>query len=191
MENKTSSVLVERSAVDSDGYFVGKVTVQKVGDEILLPPNVVDLAAPAENVWTDAYFYKLSEDKSQWVAVKKPTTAAECVDFGTVSHTSESMRDKCLRDLFQSLTMADMEHYRVDRGDDLSWTVVAIPEKTAEEKAAEEKAAKIAELKRKLADTDYIAAKIAEGAATKEEYADVLAQRQAWRDEINELEGEA
>lgn len=46
---------------------------------------------------------------------------------------------------------------------------------------------RIAELKKMLADTDYIAAKIAEGAATREDYADVIAQRQAWRDEINEL----
>lgn len=48
---------------------------------------------------------------------------------------------------------------------------------------------RIAELKRFLADTDYVAAKIAEGAATREDYADVIAQRQAWRDEINELGG--
>ena len=46
----------------------------------------------------------------------------------------------------------------------------------------------IAELKQKLSDTDYIACKIAEGAATKEEYAEILAQRQAWREEINNLE---
>ncbi|MBQ6756518.1 MAG: hypothetical protein IJP43_06205 [Oscillospiraceae bacterium] len=53
---------------------------------------------------------------------------------------------------------------------------------------AEDKQSKIAELKRNLADTDYIACKIAEGAATREEYADVIAQRQAWREEINRLE---
>ncbi len=47
---------------------------------------------------------------------------------------------------------------------------------------------RIAELKDKLFETDYIAAKIAEGAATKEEYADMIVQRQAWRDEINRLE---
>lgn len=46
---------------------------------------------------------------------------------------------------------------------------------------------RIAELKRLLADTDYIAAKIAEGAATHEDYADMIAQRQMWRNEINEL----
>ena len=46
----------------------------------------------------------------------------------------------------------------------------------------------ISELKQKLADTDYIACKIAEGAATKEEYAEVLAEREAWRKEINQIQ---
>ena len=64
--------------------------------------------------------------------------------------------------------------------------------RTAEEKAPElERIAatqEIAELKAKLAATDYIAAKIAEGAATREEYAEELAERAAWRARINELE---
>ena len=37
----------------------------------------------------------------------------------------------------------------------------------------------------RLTSTDYIAAKIAEGKATKAEYADKIAERQAWRDDIN------
>ena len=37
----------------------------------------------------------------------------------------------------------------------------------------------------KLSATDYIAAKIAEGKATKTEYANKIAQRQQWRDDIN------
>lgn len=36
-----------------------------------------------------------------------------------------------------------------------------------------------------LTSTDYIAAKIAEGKATKAEYAEKIAERQAWRDDIN------
>lgn len=64
--------------------------------------------------------------------------------------------------------------------------------RTAEEKTPELKhiaaAQEIAELKAKLAETDYIAAKIAEGAATREEYAEELAERAAWRARINELE---
>ena len=62
----------------------------------------------------------------------------------------------------------------------------------AEEKAPELErvvtAQEIAELKAKLLATDYIAAKIAEGAATREEYAEELAERAAWRARINELE---
>ena len=48
---------------------------------------------------------------------------------------------------------------------------------------------KIAELKAQLTATDYAVIKIAEGSATAEEYADVIAQRKAWRAEINELGG--
>lgn len=52
------------------------------------------------------------------------------------------------------------------------------------------KANRIAELKRLLADTDYAVIKIAEGEATKEEYAETLANRKAWRTEVNALESE-
>lgn len=44
------------------------------------------------------------------------------------------------------------------------------------------------DLKKFLADTDYKVFKYAEGLLTDEEYASIKAQRQAWRDEINELE---
>jgi hypothetical protein len=60
--------------------------------------------------------------------------------------------------------------------------------KTATEKQAERDRARIRVLKRQLADTDYIAVKIAEGSATKSEYATQIAERRAWRTEINELE---
>lgn len=51
--------------------------------------------------------------------------------------------------------------------------------------------AEITQLKENLAQTDYAAIKIAEGAATATEYADVLVQRQEWRDRINTLEASA
>jgi hypothetical protein len=60
--------------------------------------------------------------------------------------------------------------------------------KTNAEKQAEENWQKIITLKRKLSETDYVAAKIAEGSATKAEYAAIIAQRQAWRQEISILE---
>lgn len=67
--------------------------------------------------------------------------------------------------------------------------------KPQEEKDAEAEAARIAtidaeiaELKAELAGTDYKAIKYAEGWITEKEYEETKAQRQAWRDRINELE---
>ena len=71
------------------------------------------------------------------------------------------------------------------------------PEPTEEQKAKIEKARQIAELKKKLADTDYIVLKIAEAqadgdtetvTALKTTYATELANRKSWREQINELE---
>lgn len=56
--------------------------------------------------------------------------------------------------------------------------------------AVEQKKARITELKSLLADTDYKAIKYAEGEISEEDYAEAKAQRQAWRDEINQLEAE-
>ena len=47
---------------------------------------------------------------------------------------------------------------------------------------------RIEELKQYLSDTDYVVIKIAEGVATAEEYTDIIANRQAWRAEINQLQ---
>lgn len=42
----------------------------------------------------------------------------------------------------------------------------------------------------RLTATDYIAAKIAEGKATKAEYAEKITERQQWRDDINAADAE-
>lgn len=42
----------------------------------------------------------------------------------------------------------------------------------------------------RLTSTNNIATEIAEGKATKEEYADKIAQRQQWRDDINAAQAE-
>ena len=61
---------------------------------------------------------------------------------------------------------------------------------TEEEQSSEKELAnlKVFSLKQKLSETDYVAIKIAEGCATKEEYADILKQRESWREEIRSLE---
>lgn len=43
-------------------------------------------------------------------------------------------------------------------------------------------------LQAQLTATDYVVIKIAEGAATREEYEDVIAQREEWRAQINALQ---
>lgn len=43
-------------------------------------------------------------------------------------------------------------------------------------------------LKQLLRNTDYMSLKHAEGALSDEEFAETAAQRQAWRDQINDLE---
>ncbi len=60
--------------------------------------------------------------------------------------------------------------------------------KTDEEKARFEASVRIAELKKLLFDTDYQAIKYAEGELSADDYAEMKAQRKAWRKEINELE---
>lgn len=62
-------------------------------------------------------------------------------------------------------------------------------EPTEEEVAEMERVAEIERLKEQLAATDYKAIKHAEGWLTDNEYATTKAQRQQWRERINELEG--
>lgn len=66
----------------------------------------------------------------------------------------------------------------------VTYTEAENPEPTEAEQAALE----IRQLKYKLAQTDYAVIKIAEGAATADEYSEIIAQRQTWRARINELE---
>ena len=74
-------------------------------------------------------------------------------------------------------------YYKFENG-----TLIFDAGKKATEEQHIQAAERISELKGLLAATDYIAAKISEGAATREEYADKLMERQNWRDEINKLE---
>lgn len=50
------------------------------------------------------------------------------------------------------------------------------------------KTKRIAELKAKLEETDYMAIKVLDGELTEEEYEPIRLQRKAWREEINAIE---
>ena len=62
------------------------------------------------------------------------------------------------------------------------------PMKTEEDKLKDQYRLEIQQLKKQLSDTDYKAIKYAEGQISEEEYASVRAERQGYRDRINELE---
>ena len=78
------------------------------------------------------------------------------------------------------------------KGEYIELTLEEIAQIQAEQeefkKTKEYRQIKIDELKQRLAETDYIACKIAEGSATVDEYEYLIKQRRAWRDEINSLE---
>lgn len=94
--------------------------------------------------------------------------------------------------------LIDENYIQITEAEFNELTKPKIPELTEEQKAKIEKARQIAELKKKLADTDYIVLKIAEAqadgdtetvAALKTTYATELANRKVWREQINALEG--
>ena len=62
------------------------------------------------------------------------------------------------------------------------------PMKTEEDLLKDQYRLEITQLKKQLSDTDYKAIKYAEGQISEEDYASVRAERQGYRDRINELE---
>jgi hypothetical protein len=170
---------------DEEGFFdsISLAQPDPVSGEYLMPPN----STFEEPAFKEDFFYKFVN--GSWEEIAKPKTASECVALGKVSHYTHTAHDEELRQLFQKLTEGS-EEYQITRDDDLSWQVTAKPQKTPEEKAEEAKQQRISELKGLLSSTDYVVIKIAEGEATTEEYAEVLANRKAWREEINQLQGE-
>ena len=134
-------------------------------------------------------FAKWNEESQNWDYVEKPKAAKDFLGV-QVSHKSQTPHNQELRQLVQTLVNEDPEHFRVIRGSEdegLWWGVEEIPEKTQDEKDLEKAKADEQAALAYLRSTDYVAVKIAEGVATKEEYAKVLEKRAAAREEINAL----
>ena len=151
---------------DDEGYLIGDTLVQehpvKAG-QWMIPDDCTELKPDLSKI--DKYFPRFVD--GQWTYEEIPQSAGFFIGK-KVSHKSQKQHDRVLRALLQEL----------------------VKEKTAEQKALDEKNSEISTLKYKLQSTDYVAAKIAEGAATKEEYADILAERESWRQQIRSLEPE-
>ena len=170
---------------DSDGYFqaIGWAQSDKNGN-LLMPGNATTVA-PA---FDDAFFYKWNPDTKVWDPEKKPTDASE-LEGKIIDHKSQTPHMIELRKIVEALTK-DNPNYRDERGtkeEGYHHKVVYIPEPTKDEKDLEAAKQEEQELQSFLNSTDYVAAKLAEGVATKEEYSDVLQQRAEARDRINVL----
>lgn len=180
-----SSPMTKIFYFDTDGYFqnVGFAQSDKNGG-LLMPRN----ATTVEPELDEAYFYKWNKEQNAWLAEKKPTDASELVDQ-VVDHKSQTPHMIELRKILENLTK-DNPRYRDERGtkeEGYHHKVVYIPEPTQDEKDLDSAKQEEQELQSFLNSTDYVAAKLAEGVATKEEYADVLQQRAEARDRINVL----
>ena len=135
---------------DAAGYFDHELTVQVVDGQVLMPPSC-SLDCPwGSGAQDDSKFYRF--EGGRWTTEAKPTKAEDLLGV-VVSHTSMSPRDIEMRELVKKF--AQTEGFREERGEDLSWSIERIPEKTAEEKKAE--AEQMARSKRDalLSESDY------------------------------------
>lgn len=85
-------------------------------------------------------------------------------------------------DFYKSIGMQEMD---VEQAWDGSWYLVGFAPKKPEDVKKQER---IAELKQILTDSDYWTSKYCDGEYTDEEWAEKVAQRKAWREELRELE---
>lgn len=151
-----------------------------------MPDDATQTMPEAEKLAT--HFAKWNSELGEWAYEAKPVSPADFEGL-KISHKSQTEHDREMRKLIQELTKSSTE-YKIIRGskeEGLWWGVEKIPEKTQDEKDLEAAKQEEQELQSFLNSTDYVAAKLAEGVATKEEYSDVLQQRAEARDRINVL----
>ena len=118
--------------IDEDGYYV-EPKLQGIGEGMDLADDVVETPLPEGIDLTQNY---VRWDGSAWVVEAKPKTAADCVALGPVSHQSTTARCTELRKLYEELTKGS-EDYRLERGENLEWIVVKIPDEEKEAQEAE------------------------------------------------------
>lgn len=160
---------------DASGYFEHELSVQVVDGDALMPPSCT-LVAPVSTGGMDASkFYRF--DGKTWIAESKPTCAADLIGV-VISHESQTPHDVEMRSLIQKF--AQEEGYREKRGEDLSWSVEKIPEKTPEEKLAETEEEVRSKRDRLIADTDYLL--MNDYPVSSEDLESVKAYRTALRD---------
>lgn len=160
---------------DDAGYFEHELSVQVIDGEALMPPSTTVLCPWGEGAKDDKVFYRFSDGK--WGTEAKPTCAADLVGV-VVSHQSQTPRDIEMRSLIQKFSQE--EGYRERRGEDLSWAVEKIPEKTEAEKREDAEKSVRAKRDSLISETDYLLA--SDYPISAEDLEAVKVYRQALRD---------
>lgn len=160
---------------DDAGYFEHELSVQVIDGEALMPPSATLLPPWGEAKPDDKVFYRF--DGESWKSEAKPTCAAECVGV-VISHTTITPHDEEMRELIRRF--AQEEGYREKRGEDLSWSVEKIPEKTEAEKREEAEKSVRAKRDSLISETDYLLA--SDYPISAEDLEAVKVYRQALRD---------
>ncbi len=160
---------------DDAGYFEHELSVQVIAGEALMPPSATLLPPWGDAKPDDKVFYRF--DGESWKSEAKPTCAAECVGV-VISHTTITPHDEEMRELIRRF--AQEEGYREKRGEDLSWSVEKIPEKTEAEKREEAEKSVRAKRDSLISETDYLLA--SDYPISAEDLEAVKVYRQALRD---------
>ena len=160
---------------DDAGYFEHELSVQVIDGEALMPPSATLLPPWGDAKPDDKVFYRF--DGESWKSEAKPTCAAECVGV-VISHTTITPHDEEMRELIRRF--AKEEGYREKRGEDLSWSVEKIPEKTEAEKREEAEKSVRAKRDSLISETDYLLA--SDYPISAEDLEAVKVYRQALRD---------
>lgn len=160
---------------DDAGYFEHELSVQVIDGEALMPPSATLLPPWGDAKPDDKVFYRF--DGESWKSEAKPTCAAECVGV-VISHTTITPHDEEMRELIRRF--AQEEGYREKRGEDLSWSVEKIPEKTEAEKREDAEKSVRAKRDSLISETDYLLA--SDYPISAEDWEAVKVYRQALRD---------
>ena len=155
---------------DTDGFYLGTICRQE--------ENTTDV--PFE--YEQGYWYFFNGTK--WDKIKIPESLPEITLDITLTDESTNYQ-KILVSLAQRLA-AEYEgnEYKLVITDN-HYQVIHISE---QDLLKGQYRLEIQQLKKQLSDTDYKAIKYAEGQISEEEYASIRAERQGYRDRINELE---
>ena len=149
-------------------------TDTSIQEEILNSEPVIEELEPIPNPWdnapTDVYFYeKIYEDGH----------------LGSFTQSAE-LAYKSGWDIENNyISIEDTQQSDIN-----GWTYPKelCPMKTEQDLLKDQYRSEIQQLKKQLSDTDYKAIKYAEGQISESEYSAIRAERQGYRDRINELE---